>query len=402
MLLGMPIILRNLTFGTLLWISALLPSQANESSLSHLPAVLQKHIESNEVAGAVTLVAKNGQIVAHHAVGHADLTRKKIMTVENMFWIASMTKPITAVAVMMLVEEGHLSIDDPVQQYLPEFKDPWLVESKTKASMQLIRPHRKITIRDLLTHTSGLDSVPTPRYDTTLGELAAAYGQKPLKFQPGSKWSYSNSGINTLGRIIEVVSGKDYGHFLQERIFTPLQMIHTTFWPTDYQVARIAKSYRQKEKEAELSETSIYRIPEGLTDRHRVPWPAGGLFSTAEDMHRFYQMMLNGGEWNGHRLIAESTVQAMTQTQTGNIKTGFTPGMSWGLGFQVVKTPQGVTEMLSKGTFGHGGAYGTQSWADPATQTVYILMIQRSGLANGDASAIRTTFQSFAATALSQ
>jgi CubicO group peptidase (beta-lactamase class C family) len=214
-----------------------------------------------------------------------------------------------------------------------------------------------------------------------------------LQFPPGSKWSYSNSGINTLGRVVEVVSGQPFAAFLQARLLDPLGMKDTTFWPTPAQLRRLAKSYKIG-PDGKLEEVPVYFADSAaLTDRSRTPKPAGGLFSTAGDVARFYQMMLNGGTWRGKRLLSEQAVAEMTRTQTGEIKTGFVDGMSWGLGFQVVKHPQGVTDTLSPGTFGHGGAYGTQSWGDPVRGRVYVLMIQAAGLPNGDASDMRRAFQ---------
>jgi len=220
-----------------------------------------------------------------------------------------------------------------------------------------------------------------------------AYAQQPLRFPPGSKWEYCNSGINTLGRIVEVVSGQRIEKFFQRRVFNPLGMKDTTFWPTPGQAKRLAKTYKPGKDDRTLEETDIYFIKGGLSDRKRTPLPAGGLFSTAGDLARFYQMMLNGGESRGKRILSKEAVTLMTRTQSGEIKTGFTDGMSWGFGFQVVKEPQGVTAMLSPGTFGHGGAYATQSWADPKKDLIYILMIQRAGFPNGDNSPVRKAFQ---------
>lgn len=170
-------------------------------------------------------------------------------------------------------------------------------------------------------------------------------------------------------------------------------MRHTTFHPNKRQSKRLARTYQKHKGTGALSEAEIHILKAPLWDKQRTVRPAGGLFSTAEDLFRFYQMILNRGSWKGKRLLSENAVMELTKTQTGDIKTGFTDGMSWGLGFQVVKEPQGVTAMLSPGTFGHGGAYATQSWADPVHQSIYILMIQRRGFPNGDNSPIRKAFQ---------
>jgi CubicO group peptidase (beta-lactamase class C family) len=354
---------------------------------------MQAFVDDSTIAGSVTLVARHDKILRLEAVGWSDLARHEPMRPDHLFWIASMTKPITAVAVLMLQDEQRLSVDDPVEKFLPEFKSQWMIREKSEATQILVRPPRPITLRDLLTHTSGMSDVPAPRPDCSLAELVMACSQQPLRFPPGSQWEYSNAGINTLGRIVEVVSGQPFAVFLQKRILNPLGMKDTTFWPTPAQVKRIARSYKPAQDGKTLEETSIYFIKGNLSDRRRTPFPAGGLFSTAADMARFYQMMLNGGEAGGKRLLSTSAVSQLTQTQTGNIKTGFVDGMSFGFGFAVVKEPQGVTAMLSPGTFGHGGAYATQSWADPKRDLILILMIQRAGFPNGDNSPVRKAFQ---------
>lgn len=372
----------------------------NSEKLNQIPAVLQKYIDNKVVSGAVALVADKDSIRFCQSVGYSDLQTYRKMRDDDLFWIASMTKPITATAIMMLVDEGKLNIDDPVEKYLPEFKNQWMIQEKTNDKLTLVKPPRPITLRDLLTHTSGLNDLTPPRGHCSLAELVMAYSQLPLKFQPGSRWEYSNSGMNTLGRIVEVVSGRPYPEFLQERIFKPLGMKNTAFWLSKAQASRVAKSYEPDTVNGGLKETTVYFIQGELTDKLRTPFPAGGLFSTASDICKFYQMVLNKGVYKGKRLLSESAVEQMTTTQTGELKTGFTEGMSFGLGFAVVKEPQGVTSMLSKGTFGHGGAYGTQSWADPKKGVIYILMIQRAKLPNADASDIRREFQETAAKAI--
>jgi len=197
---------------------------------------------------------------------------------------------------------------------------------------------------------------------------------------------------------VEVVSGRPFADFLDERILRPLGMKDTTFWPDEDQARRLATSYKPG-ADGKLEPVSIFFIKGGLSDRTRTPRPAGGLFSTAGDMLRFYRMMLAGGTFEGRTYLSPAAHLAMTKTQTGDLKTGFTDGMSWGLGLQVVKEPQGVTGPLAVGTYGHGGAYGTQSWADPATRTIYILMIQRAGFPNGDDSDVRKAFHAATAPA---
>jgi len=367
---------------------------------SAVRAAVEPFIEAGEISGAVTLVAHKSEIVSFETMGVSDLNSGRAMRKDDLFWIASMTKPMAGAALMMLVEEGKLSVDDLVETYLPEFKDLWMIAEKSDDTMTLKRPARKITVLDILTHTAGVPNADEPRGHTTLAELTAQVSQRPLEFEPGSRWKYSTAGINTVGRIVEVISGQRFEDFLQERILNPLGMTDTTFFPSKQQVKRLAKSYLKNDEVKELTGVPVHFVIGELWDTQRTVKPGGGLFSTAEDLRCFYQMMLNGGIYNGQRLLSEASVRELTQTQSGEIKTGFTDGMSWGLAFQVVKEPQGVTAMLSPGTFGHGGAYGTQSWADPVNQTIYILMVQRRGFKNGDNSPVREAFQEAAFRAL--
>ena len=376
------------------------PAGFDAAKLKDIPKRMQALVDDGTISGAVTLVARHGQVGSVDAVGLADIAGKQPMRTDHLFWIASMTKPITGLAVMLLQDEGRLNVEDPVEKYLPEFKAQWLVKEKSAAALALVRPERPITIRDLLTHTSGLGDVPSPRTDCSLAELVMAYSQAPLQFPPGSKWAYSNPGINTLGRIVEVVSGQGFAEFLQQRFFTPLGMKDTTFWPTEEQAKRVAKSYKPAKEGKALEELEVFYTKGGLTNRKRTPFPAGGLYSTAGDIGKLYLMTLNGGSFAGKQIISKESLALATRTQTGDLKTGFVDGMSWGFGFQVVKEPLGVTAMLSPGTYGHGGAYATQSWADPKRGLVFVLMIQRSGFPNGDSSPVRKAFQEAAVAAL--
>src|ERR1043166_8706375 len=251
------------------------PAAVQAAVRARLPAF----VDAGTGAGAVALVATHDRVLCLDAVGCADLAAKKPMAKDSMFWIASMTKPITGAAVMILQDEGKLNVADPVEKYLPEFKNQWLVAEDLTNELKLVRPARPITLHDLLTHTSGINGPNTPRYDSTLAEMAMAYSQSPLMFPPGSKWKYSTPGMNTLGRIVEVVSGQSYADFLQKRIFDPLDMRDTTFWPTPEQAKRIAKSYKKTATGLEEIPVSIIK-PGTLSDRRRMPIPAGGLFST--------------------------------------------------------------------------------------------------------------------------
>jgi CubicO group peptidase (beta-lactamase class C family) len=359
---------------------------------------MQAFVEKKEVSGVVALVGNADGIEALEAVGARNLDDGSPMRPDTVFRIASMTKPITAIGVMMLADAGKLSIDDPVEKHLPEFRGQLLTAKRSGDTVTLTKPSRPITLRDLLTHTSGLAGPPVgladlyAKRDRTLAEGVIAYSQRPLDFEPGSRWSYCNTGIDTLGRVIEVVSGMSYEAFLKARLFDPLGMTDTTFYPTPEQLARTAVTYDRKDGALKAVASSIIGPPKGA----KYPIPAGGLYSTAPDLAKVYRMMLHRGTLDGRRYLSESAVDAMTSVQTGELKAGFTDGMGFGLGWGVVKSPSGVTAMLSPGTFGHGGAFGTQAWVDPVKGRFAVLMIQRVGLPNSDASDVRREFQAAA------
>jgi len=355
---------------------------------------LQELQEKNEFAGAVTMVVGPDRIVALEAFGLADIAAGRPMRKDSVFWIASMTKPITAMGVLMLVEEGKLGLDDPVEKHLPAFKG-----QKLATPQGLATPPRPVTVRDLLTHTSGLaPTMPTPAgkpVDTVpLSAMADLSGRTPLVTAPGAKWAYSNTGINALGRIIEVISGQPYAEFVQKRFLEPLDMNSTSFWPDVTLQASLATSYRKDKVTGELIADANPRFSQPLQNRQRTALPAGGLFSTANDLAQLYQMILRGGELDGHRFLKPETLKLMATNQLGDLpKVSFAPGMHMGLGFHLVHAPQGVTESLSPGSFGHGGAYGTQAWIDPVLRRAYVLLIQRTDLPNSDGSEIRRVFQ---------
>jgi CubicO group peptidase (beta-lactamase class C family) len=376
-----------------------LTSYANNVSTA-VRETMMEFIEAGEISGVVTLVARDGEVVSFEALGASNLETGDAMEKDDLFWIASMTKPLAGVSLMMLSEEGKLDINDEVEKHLPEFKGLWMVDSKSNSEMSLKRPSKKITLLDVATHTAGIPNVKEPRAHTTLAELVSMISQKPLEFEPGSRWKYSSAGSNVLGRVVEVLSGQSYQDFLQERIFDPLEMKDTSFFPSFQKAYRVATPYLKNHRVTKLTASEFNFMKGELWDTQRTVKPSGGLFSTAEDLRKFYQMILDGGVYGETRLLSEKSVKELTRTQSGNIETGFTQGMSWGIHFQVVKDPQGVTAMLNPGTFGHGGAFATQSWADPVNQTIYILMIQRRGFRNGDNSPIRLAFQSTAAEAL--
>jgi CubicO group peptidase (beta-lactamase class C family) len=365
------------------------------AKLSALRPKLQGYVDAKQAGGIVGLVGRGGRTAVVEAVGFRDVESKDPMKADTIFRIASMTKPITAIAVLMLEDEGKLSVDDPVEKHLPEFAGQKLVQSRSGDTVTLGKPPRPITLKDLLTHTSGLPGAPPKGLGDlyrlrhrTLAEEVLVMSQQPLEFEPGSRWSYCNTGIDTLGRVVEVVSGKSFEGFLAERLFKPLGMKDTFFYPTAETLARTATIYK-KDGDGIARSDNFIGDPVG----GRFPLPAGGLYSTAADQARLYRMMLDRGTADGRRYLSEAAVEKMTRNHVGELKAGFTPGMGMGLGWQVVTAPEGVTAMLSPGTYGHGGAFGTQGWIDPARGMIFVLMVQRSNFGNGDASEIRRELQ---------
>jgi CubicO group peptidase (beta-lactamase class C family) len=344
-----------------------------------IAAALQPFVDNHKLAGAVTLVATSSKVLSLEAVGYMDLAARRPMRTDALFWIASQSKPMTATALMMLVDEGKVSLDDPVAKYLPEFKNQWLAVEQDSEHMLLKRPREPITIKNVLSHTSGLPfSSPLEQPTLDLHSLAVrvqSYAMLPLEFEPGSAYKYSNEGINTAGRIIEVVSGMPYEQFMKQRLFEPLGMKDTTFWPSPRQVRRLAKSYKPNSEKTGLEETPITQLRYPLTDRSRQPMPAGGLFSTAADVARFCQMIMNGGTLDGRRYVSEGAVRQMTSKQTADaIRTAY--GLGWDVG---------------NGEIGHGGAYATDMRIDPKRGLILIWMVQHAGFP-GDGAKSRDAF----------
>jgi CubicO group peptidase (beta-lactamase class C family) len=354
-----------------------------------ISAAMDQAIAAKEIAGAVTLVGDAEKTLHLGANGFADLENKASMEADALFWIASMSKPVTGTAVMMMQDAGKLSVDDPVSKYLPEFKE--LKDASGKPVT--------VTIRQCLTHSAGLSEVsPQESGDiATLKDLIPLIVAKPVQFEPGSKWQYCQTSINTAARVVEVVSGESFPDFLDKHLFQPLGMENTTFYPTEAQARRLAVSYKRTAA-GELEKVPLMFLGnKPLTSRDRYPRANGGLFSTAEDYEKFARMILRGGESGGKRYLSEQAVQQMTTVQSGDLQPGFTPGNGWGLGWCVIRNPQGVTATLSPGTYGHGGAYGTQAWIDTVKKRIHLLLIQRAELPNSDGSDIRKAFHEAAA-----
>lgn len=357
----------------------------HEARLKQIEPVLQKFVDEQQIAGAVTLIATPGNVVQITTTGLADIEAKRPMREDTIFRIASMTKLITATALMQLVEQRKIALDDPVEKYLPSFRDQKIHKKPIS---------RPITVRDIMTHTAGVKT-PDPKStkDFTLEQLVDQMGAEGLEFEPGEKWKYSN-GLTVAGRLIEVVSKESYADYLQQHIFAPLGMTDTAFTLTKEQAARLAVTYKPGKEPGTLEAVAI---PDPTVPR--TPGPSGGLFSTARDQARFYQAILSGGKPGDLRILKAETVQQMLTPQTGELVTGFTPGNQWGLGWCVVQRPQGVTRLLSPGTYGHGGAWGTQGWIDPVRKLIFVLMIQRQGFGNSDGSDVRDAFTEAALTA---
>ena len=331
-----------------------------------IAAALQPYLDNHTLAGAVTLVASRDRVLSLEAVGYMDIAGKKPMKTDALFWIASQSKAMTATALMMLVDEGKVNVDDPVEKYLPEFKGQWVKAEQDPDHMLLKRPAHPITVKNVLTHTSGLpfsSPLETPTLDLLpLAARVRSYAMLPLEFEPDSKYSYSNAGINTAGRIIEVVSGMPYEQFMDQRLFEPLGMKDTTFWPNAKQLRRLAKSYKANAAKNGLEETTITQLRYPLSDRTRQPMPAGGLFSTASDVARYCQMILNGGVLDGKRYLSEAVVKQMTSKQTSD----------------AVDTKYGFGWSVGDGEFGHGGAYATNMTVDTKDGLVFIWMVQHA------------------------
>ncbi|MCE2863374.1 MAG: beta-lactamase family protein [Opitutaceae bacterium] len=362
-------------------------------------AAMRDVVERREIAGAVTMVVTAEQVLHQESTGMADLAARKPMTSEALFWIASMTKPVTGAAILILQDEGKLSVDDPVAKYIPDF-----AALKTPSG----RP-ANLTITQILSHTSGLGeaSGPAALEARTLADLVPLWLAARMQFEPGAQWKYCQSGINLAGRIVEVVSGKPFDVFVRERIFVPLGMKDATFYPDEGQRARIATGYARKKETGGL-EPAPARAEFGRPGR--PPLGNAGLFCSADDYARFCQMLLGGGVREGKRVLSAKAVKALASAVTGDLPTGFFQNETfgkhganygWGIGTCVLKAPHaGAAEMLSPGSYGHGGAWGTQAWIDPAKGVAYILMVQRANFPNSDASDVRVAFQRAAAAAI--
>jgi len=377
--------------------------------LERIASAIQKSIDDGRIAGGVSLVARRGKIAYFKAVGMADRDAKKPMRTDSIFRICSMSKPITSVAVMMLYEEGRFTLDEPVSDFLPEFKsmkvlDPPWPQDKTSPPGALVDAKRPITIFHLLTHTSGLTyqwnarvgkayqeagiGNGISRHEGTIGDGVKKLATMPLFFQPGDAWEYSLAD-DVLGRLVEVMSGMPLDKFLEERLFKPLGMKDTGFFPPEEKVPRIATAYTyymDKGLQPILDDQVVKE--DGFSFMADYPYRGartyfsggGGLCSTAEDYYRFCQMMLNRGELNGVRIISRKSVELMSQNHVQgklqNHSQGKPDDIGYGLGFGNVSEPKQLTELGSVGSYYWGGFYYTDFVIDPKEELIAIFMGQ--------------------------
>jgi CubicO group peptidase (beta-lactamase class C family) len=363
----------------------------SSARLERLKPVMQAYVDRGSFAGILTLIARQGQVAHLEAVGWQDLATKRPITADTIFRIYSMTKPVTSTAVMMLCEQGKLRLADPLSRYLPEFKEARVMVARPDGNYDLVPAKREITIHDLLTHSGGIsyggdeNSALDKLYRATIQQLdqeteqvlenwmqGFARARLPLAFQPGTDFRYSFS-IDVLGYIVQLASGRLFDEFLQEHIFAPLDMPDTAFWVPPEKVNRLAAIYGP----ADGGGLKALKPWDDVTKPTRKPFGGGGLVSTAGDYFRFGQMLLNGGELEGVRLLGRKTVEWMLQNHLpegvhpmGELANGF------GLGGAVLLHPGLSHRPGSAGKFGWGGAANTEWWIDPAEELQCLIMLQ--------------------------
>ena len=384
----LPLVLATLSFAGSPCVAQPAPAPGmNQEILVKIPERMRHFVDEKTVAGVVTLIARGDDIVEFDSEGMADIESNQPMRKDTIFQIMSMTKPVTAIGIMMLAEEGKLSLRDPVAQYLPEFGNLRVAANTGPDGARLGEPEHAITIRDLMTHTAGMtDAAPAAISDyqhamnVPLDEVVRQLAKERLLFQPGSAWSYSSAGIEILGRIIEVCSGKKYEDFIAERILRPLGMKDSFFFAPAEKIGRIAMVYVNQDGKLVRAPGTILG---GDPAKHRAgsvfPAPGWGLYSTAEDLLHLYRMMLDGGIYEGHRYLSPFSVHLMTEPHTSEVRpVGWMRGSDYGLAWEVVTDPMGELAGHTIGSYGHGGAFGTQGWIDPNNRLISIMLIQRA------------------------
>lgn len=368
--------------------------------LLRIHEMVMRHVEAGDISGAVSIVARRGRVVHFEAHGLMDIEAKKPMTKDALFRLASSSKPITAAAILMLMEDGKLKLTDPVAKYIPEFKNSKVALEAARGTVPMsdqtpageryyaVPANHDITIIDLLTHTSGLatggitnadfQSILKARKPTdTLADFIPRLGALPLDYQPGTQWRYSGlAGFDTLGRIVEIASGMSFDQFLRQRLFEPLAMNNTWFNVPDKDAARVANIYRKTPTGLEKGAPLAIGTPVYFSG-------AGGLTCTAEDYLQFAQMLANGGQLNGKRILSPWTVNTMLSNNVGDLfngQIGRPPkGVGFGLGGEVVVSAVDARLRKPDGSYGWDGAYGTYWWVNRKEQMVVILFVQTPG-----------------------
>ena len=340
---------------------------------------LQPYLDSYKMAGIIGIIAdRSGKIHYRNLLGYADVETKQPISENNVFWIASMSKMFVGASIMMLVDEGKVSLDDPVTNYIPELAR-WMVLTESNADHVLLKPLvRPVTLRNLLSHTAGLAAlselqrtVGADRAPLKFRAISSVTG--PLQSQPGDKYAYGNQDINIAARVVEIISGMPYEAFIQKRLFDPLEMTETTFWPDQAEIARLAGAYGPNHATNGFARGRIDFLTKPYDDRvHRFPEAAGGLFSTTHDILRYGMMLANDGELDGKRYLSHAAMDELRKEQTGATR------VNYSLGYH-----------LRKGMFGHDGAYGTDLSVNPKTGMIAIFMVQCT---SGDQWAARDQF----------
>lgn len=364
--------------------SLTIAADADPPASPEVTAAVQPYLDQHKMAGVIGIIAdKHGKVHYKNLLGFADVEAKKPISEDNVFWIASMSKMFAGASIMMLVDEGKVSLDDPVTKFIPQLNKWMVVEEKDASHVLLKPPVRPVTIRHLLSHTSGLAGTSelqqaTGSDSTPLKARALSSVTGPLQWQPGDKYAYGNQGMNIAARVVEIVSGKRYEEFLQQRFFDPLGMTETTFWPNEAQIARLAGAYGPNKDKTGFARGDVGFLTKPLSDRvHRFPEAGGGLFSTTHDIFRYGLMLANDGELDGRRYLSHAAMDELRKEQTGATK------VNYSLGYH-----------LRNGMFGHDGALGTDLSVNPKTGLVAIFMVQCT---SGDQWAARDAFLKAAA-----
>jgi len=337
---------------------------------------MQSLVDKGTIPGAVTLVIKKDHVISFEAVGYRDLESKTPMTQDTIFDIRSMTKTVTAVGIIILMEEGKLALNDPVEMYLPEFKGSAFKDEGGE---------HPITIRQLLTHTAGLPLYKLPlsgempiKRNQTLAEYVAFLAKQTPEYEPGTRHRYSSGGFAILGRIIEVVSGVPFDQFIAQRVFVPLGMKDSSFFYPFAKQSRVASIYRMQDGKLSKWEELM-----GYSRKAVYPGPEFGMYSTASDMAAFSQMLLNGGIYKGRRILTRLSVQQMTANQTLGITSAVTGRLVvQGLSFGLAGDPLEDFPLTTRGSYGHNGAFGTIFWIDPEEGMIRIFLEQVFGSGN--------------------